>query len=111
LDALIAPHGLPRFCKIDVEGYEVRTEPRAPRGRAPRHLARRRHILERQGGDRLREPAQHFRLGFNATIGERRRFVWREWRPAVALDAWLAARRADEPSGDFYARLEDRDRE
>ena len=46
---------------------------------------------------------------FNHTIGERRRFVWEQWQPVGALDTWLAACHADEPSGDIYARLEDRD--
>jgi FkbM family methyltransferase len=46
------------------------------------------------------------RYRFNLTIGERRRFMWPEWRPIAVLDAWLAARRVDDRSGDVYARLE-----
>jgi hypothetical protein len=46
------------------------------------------------------------RYRFNLTIGERRRFMWPEWRPIAVLDAWLAARRLEELSGDVYARLE-----
>jgi hypothetical protein len=32
--------------------------------------------------------------------------MWPEWRPIAVLDAWLAARRVEEPSGDVYAQLE-----
>ena len=46
----------------------------------------------------------HYR--FNVTIGERRRFLWQEWRALAGLESWLAARRRDEHSGDVYARLE-----
>jgi FkbM family methyltransferase len=107
LDALIARYGLPRFCKIDVEGYEAEVL---------RGLSQPIPVLSFEyvpaAIDVARRAAELLAaLGpyrFNPTIGERRRFLWRKWQPLDALDAWLAARRVNEPSGDIYARLEDR---
>jgi FkbM family methyltransferase len=107
LDALIARFGLPRFCKIDVEGYEAEVL---------RGLSRPVPALSfeyvpaavdvARGAAGLLTGLGDYR--FNPTVGERRRFVWRKWRPLDALDAWLAARQTDEPSGDIYARLVER---
>ena len=107
LDELIARHGRPRFCKIDVEGFEAEVL---------RGLSQPIPALSFEYVPVAREVARGAAgllaaLGpyrFNPTIGERRRFLWRKWQPLEQLDAWLAARRADEPSGDVYARLEDR---
>jgi FkbM family methyltransferase len=106
LDALIARHGLPRFCKIDVEGYEAEVL----RGLSQpiplltfEYVPAASDVARRAAG--LLAALGPYR--FNATIGERRRLVWSAWRPVAALDAWLAARRAGQPSGDVYARLED----
>jgi FkbM family methyltransferase len=104
LDALIARYGLPRFCKIDVEGYEAEVLrglsqpiPALSFEYVPAAIEVARRAAELLAG-----------LGpyrFNPTIGERRRFLWRKWRPVGALDDWLAARQASEPAGDVYARL------
>ena len=107
LDALIARHGLPRFCKIDVEGYEAEVL----RGLSQPISALSFEYLPAASDVARRAAGLLAALGpyrFNPTIGERRRFVWEQWRPIGALDDWLAARHADEPSGDIYARLEDR---
>jgi len=106
LDALIARHGLPRLCKIDVEGYEAEVL---------RGLSRPIPALSFEylpaALDVARDAAALLAaLGpyrFNVTVGERRRFLWPDWRPLGALEAWLAARRANEPSGDVHARLDD----
>jgi FkbM family methyltransferase len=105
LDALIGAHGVPRFCKIDVEGYEAEVLgglsqpiPALSFEYVPAAVD-----VARRAAGRL---AALGRYRFNLTIGERRRFMWPEWRPIVALDAWLAARRLEDPSGDVYARLE-----
>jgi FkbM family methyltransferase len=105
LDALIGRHGVPRFCKIDVEGYEAEvlrglSQPIPALSfeyvPAAVDVARRAAgLLAGLGGYR-----------FNLTIGEHRRFLWPEWRPLAALDSWLAARQVDDRSGDVYARLD-----
>jgi FkbM family methyltransferase len=107
LDALIARHGLPRFCKIDVEGYEAEVLrglshpiPALSFEYVPAAI----DVARRAAG--LLAGLGPYR--FNATIGERRRFLWPQWRPLGALDEWLAARTSQEPSGDVYARLEGR---
>jgi FkbM family methyltransferase len=107
LDTLIARYGLPRFCKIDVEGSEAEVLqglsqpiPALSFEYVPAAIDVARRAAGLLAG-----------LGpycFNPTIAERRRFVWRKWRPLTELDAWLTARQAHEPSGDVYARLEDR---
>jgi FkbM family methyltransferase len=107
LDALIARHGLPRFCKIDVEGYEaevLRGLSQPIPALSFEYLPAASEVARRAAG--LLAALGPYR--FNPTIGERRRFVWKQWRPVDALDAWLDARCAGEPSGDIYARLEDR---
>ena len=105
-DALIARYGLPRFCKIDVEGYEaevLRGLSQPIRALSFEYVPVAIEVARRAAG--LLAGLGPYR--FNPTIGERRRFVWPEWRPLEALDDWLGARHADEPSGDVYARLED----
>ncbi len=103
LDRLIARHGVPAFCKIDVEGHEAAVlaglsrplpalsfeyTPAVPQG-AEACIAR----LERLG-----------RYRYAPSVGESLRLA--AWRDAAGLRAWLAARRPGEPSGDIYAVLE-----
>jgi FkbM family methyltransferase len=105
LDALIAQHGLPRFCKIDVEGFEAEIL---------RGLSRPIPLLAFEyvpaaSAVACEAVALLTALGsyrFNATIGERRTFLWPAWHDPAATLAWLRARRPDENSGDVYARLE-----
>lgn len=103
LDRMIARHGVPRYVKIDVEGYETEVLaglsrpvelisveylpglPDVSRGAAA--------LLARLGG-----------FEFNVVRGENGRFEWPEWRSAEALDAWLAGLAPDAGSGDVYAR-------
>ena len=105
LDALIGRHGVPRFCKIDVEGYEaevLRSLSQPIPALSFEYVPAAVDVARRAAG--LLADLGHY--GFNLTIGERRRFLWPEWRPLAALDSWLAARQVNEPSGDVYARLE-----
>ncbi len=103
LDALVEEHGLPRFCKIDVEGYEAEV------------LAGLSHpvdgiSVEFLRGDlkgavecvrRLESLAAY---EFNTVLGEGRSFRFDRWQSAEATVAWLHAGGDGAPSGDIYAR-------
>lgn len=104
LDALVAAHGLPRFCKIDVEGYEP--EVLAGLGHPVEALS-----VEFVAGGLDGTLACVRRLGdlgdytFNAIQGEGRRFLFPGWRSAPEIEEWIRAGAGGAPSGDLYARL------
>jgi FkbM family methyltransferase len=105
LDALIARHGLPRFCKIDVEGYEAEVL----RGLSQPIPVLTFEYLPAAVEVAVAAAARLVALGpyrFNVTVGERRRFLFADWRSLAALEAWLAARHPNETSGDVHARLD-----
>lgn len=104
LDGLIARFGLPRYVKIDVEGFEIEVLaglshpvpilsveflPGFP------HLT---HAVI----DRLAELGDY---RFNPVQGETGGFLWPEWRDGAAVEAWLGTLAADASSGDLFARL------
>jgi len=104
LDALIEEYGLPRFCKIDVEGYEAEVlaglSHRIP-ALSVEFLAGALDIaeacvrrLEALGG-----------YEFNVVRGEERRFMSERWLAADEMVAWLRGGGGSVPSGDVYARL------
>jgi FkbM family methyltransferase len=104
LDLLIADHGEPRFCKIDVEGHEA--EVLAGLSRPLPALS-----LEFVAGTlevavscvrRLRELGEY---EFNVIPGERRSFLLENWLDGTGIEAWLIAGAAGLSSGDLYARL------
>lgn len=104
LDALIACYGLPAFCKIDVEGYELETLqglsqaiPALSFEYLPSRLETARDCVARLS-----------KLGayqFNWSVGEAQRLRSDHWLDAEAMRAQIARFTAAEDSGDIYARL------
>lgn len=105
LDRLIAEEGVPRYVKIDVEGFEL--EVLSGLGQ-PVDLVSVEYLPGLPGLtfsviDRLNELG---RYRFNPVRGESGRFLWERWQDAAATRAWLNSLPADGPSGDLYARLD-----
>ncbi len=104
MDALIETYGVPRFCKIDVEGYEAEV------------LAGLNHplpglSLEFVSGELdvavecIRRLEQLASYEFNAIFGETRAFLFDDWQTADFVAAWLEEGAGGLASGDLYARL------
>ncbi|MGM0982254.1 MAG: FkbM family methyltransferase [Pseudomonadota bacterium] len=103
LDALISDHGLPRFCKIDVEGFEAEVLAGLSRpiaGISVEFVAGALEVADRCVV-RLAELGEY---RFNVIAGEGRRFAWTTWRTPSATRDWLAAGADGLASGDLYAR-------
>ena len=105
MDALISEFGMPRFCKIDVEGHEA--EVLAGLGRPVEALS----VEFVSGGlevglacvDRLEALAPY---RYNAVLGEGRRFHFDAWLGPDAVRRWVEEGAGGAPSGDLYARLD-----
>ncbi|MBX2999737.1 MAG: FkbM family methyltransferase [Caldilineaceae bacterium] len=103
LDALIAQHGLPTFCKIDVEGSELAVLAGLSQ---PISLV----SLEYTPADMesaLRCIERLCELGdyeFNWSTGESGRLRTESWLTPAAMLAILKGMGIDDPSGDLYAR-------
>ncbi len=104
LDALIARFGLPSFCKIDIEGYELD---------ALQGLSQPLPLLSFEYIASARVLAiqcveQLARLGayeYNWSPGERHQMQTERWLPHVEICAWLESLAPADGSGDIYARL------
>jgi FkbM family methyltransferase len=104
LDSLIAAHGLPAFCKIDVEGYELEVL----RGLSQAIPALSVEVIPAAMDIGLGCVARLDELGeyaFNWSRGETHRLAWDQWLMAGEASARLRAMDAEAPSGDLYARL------
>lgn len=106
LDQLIEEHGVPRFCKIDVEGYEA--EVLAGLSRPMAGLS-----FEFVAGQLQTALECVRRLGalgpyrYNVIFGEGRDFHFRDWCGADSVGDWLAGGAEGVSSGDVYARLDE----
>jgi FkbM family methyltransferase len=104
LDALIEIYGLPRFCKIDVEGHEA--EVLAGLSQPIPGVS----VEFVSGGLEVAAACIH-RLSeigsyeFNAIEGERRAFLFENWLRTEAIADWLEDGAGGRSSGDIYARL------
>ena len=108
LDDLVAQHGRPAFCKIDVEGFEAdvlagltRPVPALSFECLPAAYDAALDVLAMV--NRLGESAGGYR--FNYSPVETMRFVSDHWLDTAELVRLLAARRPLGRSGDVYARL------
>jgi FkbM family methyltransferase len=104
LDALIARHGLPRFIKIDVEGYEG--EALLGLTQAVPALSFEFTTIQREIaiGCLGRCAALDYRA-FNASLGENQKFEHARWLSVDEIARWLDALPHSANSGDIYATL------
>jgi FkbM family methyltransferase len=105
LDALIAAHGLPAFCKIDVEGYEDAVLEGLSQPLPALSLEYLPAALE----PALAAIARLERLGpyrFNRSIGESMRLHHPCWLGAAEIAAELRRIPAEDGAGDVYALLD-----
>jgi FkbM family methyltransferase len=103
LDALIAEHGVPAFCKIDVEGFEAEVLAGLSR---PIPSCSVEFVAGAVGvaSDCVRRLSQLGVYEFNAIAGEERDFLNERWLTAEEMLAWLSGGAGGVSSGDVYAR-------
>ena len=106
LDALIAAHGVPAFCKIDVEGYEHAVLEGLSRPLPGLSI----EYLPAALDPALVAIARLNRLGtyrFNRSVGESMVLAIPRWMGAAEIGAELKRLPRDDKAGDVYAFLDD----
>lgn len=106
LDGLIERYGVPRFCKIDVEGWEaevLRGLSRPLEALSVEFVAGQLDVAE-ACVERLADLGAY---RFNVVLGEERRWLFDAWRSGEELLGWLRSGAGGASSGDVYARRED----
>jgi len=103
LDALIKRFGIPDFCKIDVEGYELEVLQglSCPLPALSIEYLPSAKDLARRSVERL---ASLGRYEYNLSERETMRFLWRNWQDGDAVFRFLEALEIDARAGDIYAR-------
>jgi FkbM family methyltransferase len=103
LDSLIAQHGVPVFCKIDVEGFEPavlqglsQPIPMLSLEYTPADIPAALACIDRlsQLGD----------YEYNWSVGEGQKLAESAWLSPAAMRSMLEQMKLDDPSGDFYAK-------
>ncbi|MGM0552942.1 MAG: FkbM family methyltransferase [Pseudomonadota bacterium] len=104
LDELIAEHGRPDFCKIDVEGFELEVLGglTTPIPALSLEFVAGALDIPRDCLQRLAELGDY---EYNVVAGEQRHFRFAPWQDAATLLAWLEQHAERIGSGDLYARL------
>ncbi len=102
LDALIVDYGEPRFCKIDVEGYEVSVLQGLSRALAT--LSFEFTTIQRQTAlQALRECERLGAYRYNAALGASESLVHDHWLGAKQIGSWIERLPEAANSGDVYA--------
>lgn len=104
LDEMIDQYGIPVFCKIDVEGFEVEVLAGLTRPIPALSFEFVSGTLD-QAVLCLEELKRLGHYEFNAIAGERRNFMWPDWQSTDQVRRWLASGPDAIASGDIYARL------
>lgn len=103
LDALITAHGLPAFCKIDVEGFELAVLEGLSQ---PIKTISFEYVPASKSLaiDCLARLQQLALYEYNWSIGEQHRWQSSRWLTIEEMSAMLSTLAVNDPSGDIYAR-------